>query len=762
MQRHILAAANLKQPWFFHSLIEKYICIARQLSSPDLVLPVTITDFRVDESMLKEMHTSAQYPDITLTTEVDVQRVLKFCVMILEHFFSDLLIMRESVVVEILNLFLDIYLKSSFAIKLECLKFFYRSFKCHDRLPVSFMSLFTQVLHITSAILLNCGARSPHQPTEEELETFDKTLMKLFEVIRVQPIVKGTTSFLPVALEFHNNQQRLRIPFKHFPNSFPGVVRNILENGCDLATTKASDEESLYDYARRASGELWICGLYLKNTCHSTDELRSSRVWTEMVVRLSTELEPTTMFELLNVALKLAENIGPFVVFPSGNYETITSTVFLRQTEQLRRNQPSDSLARNIELIQKMLLIKDASSLDDRTQQQLFDVLVYGLEDLLELKFRPPAGVFQLFYESQKRLKDAETELLILNLVAGLRRDHLCRPVQNKLRLLAENVMKKSVNSLPPPTVHHFLKTTFPELLRNKHISFDDKAVQFLQQFLTKVQYNEALVRILNQLICLSAAQLPASCLICKGSSEGDKKATVTVRNGESVLLEVFKKSVVLEDIDAQLLALDALEKISKHFPEKFVHLTEFVLNAFLQPNPDLLIEFSLKAACLLPVLNQRGTQLEATLSGLLKLTKESLSSSKARPLQLAVLRLIRAFALASEFDLATFLRFFKLILIFLVRDESRVVGEAMLLCEESCLKRRFKPRNMFNWYTQQILEIIVPLFVSLFLQRGIAISNALIHVSKLFEFSGPNIFIYENHPLLLAQLLPFVVKVFF
>lgn len=709
---------------------------------------------------MRKICATVEYPAINLNTQADVRRLLKFTVLILEHFISDMTVAEEKsqLASEIVNLFLDIFQQSTFAIKVNCLKFFYRFFKCHDRLQDSSLRLFTQVLQITTVIFRKLGTQS-QQPEAEDLRIFDKTLLKLFEVVRVQPIDDNTrsTTFLATCLDFQRAYRRINASLDHFPKSFALVTEHIFDKGCDFDSSKVADENLLLNHLKSTGmRDLWIFALYLKITCKTEDELKESVIWKELIGRVSTDTDPDAMYNLMELVHQLSEKFNGLFFFPNGDYETIATTLFQRQTEQMRQSPLSCDLSKHLRLIHRILIIKDASSLDDRTQQQLFDVLVYGLEDLLELKFRPSAGVFQEFYECQRKLKDAQTELLILSLVAELRKDHLYRPTQNKLRLLMENIMKKSASSLPPLAVETFLKTALPELIKNKHIPFDEKVTQFLKTMLDKQEHNEkALVHILNKLICLSAGQTtPGSCRICRNLE------TPSVSSAETVLLEMFRKLLVLDDIDAQLTAFDAIEQISKHFPQKFQHQIDFILDTMLQPNPALLIEFSLKACHLVPGIVQRGTLLEATVSKLLKLTKTSLATPKNRPLQLSVVRVVREFALAPEFDLCTLLRFFKLLLIFLIRDESRVVSEVMLVCDEVCIKRKFKPKNLFNWYKQPMLEIIVQLATSMYLRKGVSVPHSLIHISKVFGYFGPDSFIYENHPLLLAHLLPFVVKV--
>lgn len=709
--------------------------------------------------MLRKICATVEYPAITLNTQADVLRLLKFTVMILDHFISDMTIAEEKsqLASEIVNLFLDIFQQSTFTIKVNCLKFFYRFFKCHDRLQDSSLRLFTQVLQITTAIFRKLGHQSQH-PEEEDLRVFDKTLLKLFEVVRVQPIDENTRSstFLATCLDFQRAYQRINVSLDHFPKSFSLVTEHIFEKGCDFDSSKVADETLLLNHLKsNGMRDLWIYGLYLKITCNTEDELKQSLLWKELIGKVSTDIDPDAMYNLIELVHQLSEKFNSLFFFPNGNYELIATTLFQSQTEQMRQSPLSCDLPKQLRLIHRMLLIKDASSLDDRTQKQLFDVLAYGLEDLLELKFRPSAGVFLEFYECQRKLKDAQTELLILSLVAELRKEHLYRPTQNKLRLLMENIMKKSASTLPPLAVETFLKTALPESIKNKHIPFDEKVTQFLKMILDKQQHNErALVHILNKLVCLSAGETPGNCRICQNLE------TPSVSSAETVLLEMFRKLLVLENIDAQLKAFDAVEQMSKHFPQKFQHLIEFILDTMLKPNPALLIEFSLKACHLVPGIVRRGTLLESIVSKLLKLTKTSLATSKNRPLQLSVVRVVREFALAPEFDLCTLLRFFKLLLIFLIRDESRVVSEVMLVCEEVCIKRKFKPKNMFNWYKQPILEIIVQLATSMYLRKGVSVHHSLIHISKVFGYFGSDSFIYENHPLLLAHLLPFVVKV--
>lgn len=760
LHRHILAAANLKQPWFFESLLQKYIQMARQLSSSELQLPVTITIFQELEGDLRNLHSSATFPQITLKSPASVLRVLKFSVMILEHFVSDLVIMDDQpLITEIVNLMLGIYTGSCFAVKLEALKFFYRFFKCQDQLRQSSVQLFIQVLIITTALLKSITNNNCHRPSNEELESFDKTLMKLFEVMKVQPVVEGTrlppTQLLSASLEFLKSQKSKGDPvtFTHFPKSFPAVVRNLSETSCDFSLSRSVDEVTLLEYLKCSSSpELWICGLYLKYSHKDYVALKETLIWKEILRRTSPEFDPERMHEMLDLLLSFkGVTTG---VFPREDYEAIVSRVFQRQNEEMQQNSEA-SLARNLQLIQKMLLIPDAASLNDRTQQQLFDVLVYGLEDLLELKFRPAAGVYQDFYECQKRHRDKDTEVLIINLVATLNKEHLCRATQNKLRLLMESIMRKSSSSnVPTATTEAFLVSALPELLKNGHLPFEEKVAQFLEMTMTKSQYHDVLIRILNPLICLSAGHVPGSCSVCSGDTPVEVN-----RPGEAIIVALVKRLLQLDQVNAHFEVLDACERISKHFPEKFLQLTELVLETLLKPNAELLMEVAVKVPVLIPVLKQRSALLEGAIMKIVKITKESLNSSKNRPLQLAALQVIRELGLATQFEMPTFLRIFKLTLFFLMREESRVVSEAMLVCEEICLKRKFKPRNMFNWYKQSILELLIPLVASIYLLKGVGISSSLIHVAKLFEFFGPNSFIYENHSLLLAHLLPFVVQ---
>lgn len=727
--------------------------MAKQLSHVHLDIPVNICAFRKNEAELQKIFPAATYPEIRLQTHSDVQRTLKFSVLILEHFISDLCIMESHLMKDMVNTILGIFQSSSMAIKLLCLRFFYRFFKAQDLLQDSSLRLFCTILSITSALFRNMAIHSRQlRPPTEELQSFDKTLMKLFEVIGVLTIREGvrTSTFLATALEFQSSQRHLKHVLEHSPTSFPTVVRIIFENCCAFQMSRDSDETEVMNYLAE-EGDLWICGAYLKFAMEDENILKESRIWKEILQRSSTK-DPAICSEVFDLILGLAERFP--TIFPFGtDYEELASALFARQTEQLHSGQSS---TKSLELIHKLLALKDARHLEDRTQQQLFDALVYGLENVLELKFRPTVGVFQEFYEGQKQFRDPDTEVLILSLISSLPGEqHLARPTQNKLRLLMESIMKKSCTSvvLPIPFVQTFLKA-LPVLLRNKHISFDDKVTQFLQIVMAKPEYQHPLAQILNQLICLSAGHPPSNCPICTAN----EKRAATLRKGNvsvQCLLDIFTKFLQSNEMEA----LDVVGRISKHYPDKFLHLSEVILKTFLVSKPDHLMEFSQQVPHLVPVLLKREVLLDQTINQLLSLLKDSVRT-KNMPFQLSVLRVIRQLGLSPQFEMSTFLRFFKLCLIFLVREESCVISEAMLVCEEMCIRRQFQPRHMFNWYKQSILELIVKLVAAIYLEKGISISSAVAHVAKLFESDGGDGFILKNHPLLLAHLLPVVVNV--
>lgn len=755
LQRTILAAANLKQPWLFLKLLRKYIEIAKKLSSPDLQLPVEITSFRQNELTVKEIYSPVKYSKICLQSHTTVLRVLKFCVLILERFISDLIILDSGALkLEVINTVLDIYQHSPFTIKVICLKCIYRFFKSHDMLKDSSLQLFVHVLHITGLIFRGLATRNP--PTEE-LDTFDKTLMKLFEVIRIQEFSNGRnlSGFLSLVLGFQESYRKVKYKFEHFPVSFSSIVRILFEQKCEIESNRETDEAALLDFSSKdeTNRDLWIYTIYLRAACDDT-AVKDSQIWKEILRRVNSR-NPETISEILEQVLQMTSKFPQLTL--ECDYQELVTTVFTRMTEQLRNT--TTSLPSSLTLIQRMLSVKDANQLDDRQQQQLFDSLVYGLEDMLELKFRPHSGIYQEFYDSQKQLRTGDTELLILDLVANLQTDGLRQSTKNKLRLLIESVMKRSCSSsLSPVIVENFIKR-FPVVLKQKHVPFDEKVNQFLQLICKRSENDRTLASILSSLICLAAGQSLSTCDICCRTSPTDEPAPM-LRNGDVSLLEMFRKYLVHDDLSIQLAALDAVKRVAKHYPEKFVHLADLILDTFIKPKPELLQELAPKLHHIHPVLNLRQVLLEQTISKLLSLLKASLETPNNQSLQLAVLRVIREFGLYEEFNLQTYLRMFKLLLIYLMHEESYVVSEAMLALQETCLKRKFNPRNMFNWFTQSILELIVPLIVSMYLRKDICITDCLRHTSKLFEYRDTESFIYDNHALLLAHLLPFVVKV--
>lgn len=756
LQKHILAAANLKQPWFFNKLYQKYIELVKQLK--DVQLPTTVSLFVTTEFGIRTICKMAQYSEIKITTEADSERLLNFGLMMLSHFVSDLEIVKSDLSTEAVNVVLRVLQDSAWSIKVECVEFCYKFFKAQDAINNSSMRLLIDIIRICAAV---CGQNET--VSVEELDRFDKTLMKLFEVARILPITSTSgpehLDFVYACLQFDFNKKGLKFQFKSVAKSWRNCLGHFFSDNknfsdkLDLAIASTLEE----------TDNLHIISLFLERMFIAEANAKESNSWKFLYRKINntiygTETGTELLPQYLDMIIVLDKTYATgFLGFDTTdiNEGKIIIEKILSVTGQNLQSGRIETEA-GLSIISKLLQLKLIQSLEDIDQCHLFETMIFSLSPLLKLNFRMPPGILEHFCRQHLSQDDPEGVAFIINLITKLNTLYIGDSLKNKIRLLLENIMIQCTQ-LPPYILDEFLKA-LPLLLRKNMIQCGDKLNRFLQEVYTKKACNETLTAITIPLICTTGGDYDESDgkLICKICKAKDKTT-----NSDDILYKYFLRFIQSENDCIKMHGIYMLPNVTSHYSGKVVESLESIMNAVLCTNDaQLLTVFAEQIPCLSEAILKRPALLDRIIKDLTVVVKKTLDSAVLEPFQQATLEIVQNIASIRSLDMDSFLRLFKIHLLYLVRVESMVVAEAMLACEELCAQRHFKPRNMFNWYKTSILRLVVALIVAIYLQHNVPLVNALGNVAKLFGYFSSQTFIVDHHQLIVAQLLPFVVKV--
>lgn len=96
---------------------------------------------------------------------------------------------------------------------------------------------------------------------------------------------------------------------------------------------------------------------------------------------------------------------------------------------------------------------------------------------------------------------------------------------------------------------------------------------------------------------------------------------------------------------------------------------------------------------------------------------------------QSSVVALIGKFASSKTTSERTLLMCFRKLLFYLVNPKSLVAANATLCAETICQYKGIMPRDLYTWYKEQILSVVIRLAVSVYLEYGLLLDKTLANV---------------------------------
>lgn len=747
------------------------------LRKPDTSLPVVILNFTAGEFDIKTISADAKYPEIRISNPRDRDSLIRFSVKILCHFTSDLFIVESPLLDKAIITILGTLQVADFQTKIECLDVCYRYFKCIEHYNQPSLQILIVVLNFLKAVYNRSSDHDeiPH----EDLIDLDKAMAKIFHVLERIEIVEtlDCSEFLEVFWEFFDSSYSRVHPsnlvqLHLYESSFWICIKTLLREAFQLNTNALNNEENLaricchpnaqsllvlQSYLERLDTEVKVTDTIFWKNANNTFRKTLTASEFENSIKYITQFLKLVHY----IDRKLEAGFRPF----RSDLQTIVDQILTLVSKSIRHGLNNISLI--LSLFQNILTSKDFVSIDDHEQCQVLEVIFYPMEQDLDMKFKPSNLCYRDLYDFLNRESNSATNQISLMILSLLQRDNFGAPMRNKIRLVIETLMVKCSSGSSFYLSDEFFKI-LPLLLRRKLVYCDDKMNRFLRKVLLGNNKDlEIMAQNLKSLICLSAGKFTENsagngfiCEVCQTRS--------THHAREEALYEYFIKFLTVNDRILKSYIPSMLPVVRNHFPEKLSRDLEKIFSLILGEEPEIILKLADKMPCLIEFIfkNHSKTRsdriVEELIDNLTSAVKKSLeNSTNKRHLQLALLFLIKKIAVCPEVEMDLFLRFFKMIILFLVLFECKVLNEARLTCDEICGHRKITPRTMFNWYKQSILKLIVMLAVINFLEQDIPIGDSLANVAKLFKYYSGS-FVFEHYELIISMLLPYVVKVRF
>lgn len=125
---------------------------------------------------------------------------------------------------------------------------------------------------------------------------------------------------------------------------------------------------------------------------------------------------------------------------------------------------------------------------------------------------------------------------------------------------------------------------------------------------------------------------------------------------------------------------------------------------------------------------------MQSCMEKLLTATIKSLEhNNKAR--QSAVVAMIGKFATSETTSERTLLICYRTMLFYLLNPKSLVVANATLCAEMMCQRRGILTKDLYIWYKEQLLTMVVRLAVSVHLECGLLLDKTLANVRRGSRF---------------------------
>ncbi|XP_055679368.1 serine/threonine-protein kinase ATR-like [Lutzomyia longipalpis] len=294
----------------------------------------------------------------------------------------------------------------------------------------------------------------------------------------------------------------------------------------------------------------------------------------------------------------------------------------------------------------------------------------------------------------------------------------------------------------------------------------------FYSKTLQEEKFHSYISQSLMHLICVLSGNIsPEMCergsfkFTCKTCQDYTENSPAGSNPGSQELLDPFLKLFVSSKKEVIFNMIECIRPLLAHFPHTLVNLSLWTplleqedcsnREKFAYTLP-LIINNIFK---LIPDEEKREKILREAQEIVLKVIIRGVRKKDTFKNHYSVLLLLDKFSECPKFTEDTFIHCFKMVFFFIINTESVVAYEASILGRDMCIRRGVTPMNMFFWYKEDILRIIISLSVGIFLRNNVGLYNSLTHTAKFLGYTAAREFITSHYKIILAMLLPWIIK---
>ncbi|XP_059610309.1 serine/threonine-protein kinase ATR-like [Phlebotomus argentipes] len=597
---------------------------------------------------------------------------------------------------------------------------------------------------------------------------FKNTVMDIFEVYRT--LISGShkkdckmflVALLQIISTFQSVNERLSEKWKDCDKMFIYGEELISHSSLDL------EEEQIRE----------ILGLMLKNyqviklleltvikeAKHEVgfyDVFNASPTWKEITQFLSTrahELPDYQLYfrEIMRISVNVAQK-SQKKCFGS----TINAMIDLFKQFTLTAKSPDTRLF--ILIAQDFVSLPDFRESDQGRQRFVMEVIISPLALFLKRQSSIlPADFANLMLKKQSVSNDQmKMEFVSLRTLFGIRENAISHNLFVEVREILKTVLLSYQNL--SFDLHLCVIPLINNAILGKLLNLQEIHEIFISKVLQEEKYHVFIAQCLKQLICIQAGHITLECSTVKHCS--NTGGPIVECNPD--FLDPYLKLFASKNDEVLFNMIECLESLAIHFPKKSLDIA--LWTPLLEHEHYSIRE---KFAYALPQLvenvythvdneNRREEMMRAYQQILLGVIQKTVWKKKTKYKDNhATLLLLDKFTEVQRYPEQTFLHFFKMIFIFIINTDSQVTCDAAILGRDMCIRRGIAPRDMLNWYREDVLKITVRLSVEVFKRKNVEMRHALNQVSTMMGYLSTKDFIRQHFKLIIAMLLPYCIR---
>ncbi|XP_055699229.1 serine/threonine-protein kinase ATR-like isoform X2 [Phlebotomus papatasi] len=510
----------------------------------------------------------------------------------------------------------------------------------------------------------------------------------------------------------------------------------------------------------------------VQKTFAGNSMLDKSKIWNQLITILKTRSPDLHKFqeylllfsEIIRIGVKISQKTSTKCL---GQDINDIVDLFTKTTE-LCAIFTTEDIRILIYIAQDIMSLPDFKDSSGDKQSFIFEVVICPLNKILKRPWKCLPANFVEILLKQKAVSNNQLmlEFVSLRTIFSIREDL----VQEWLLLEARQIVRDILGQYQ--SLHLESQQCLCPLINSVivHKLLDIREVQsFMEKLLLDEKFHIGISKSLKQLICILSGEISSdmcekgnskfTCILCKEECERDSLTT------DGDFLDPFFKLFSSQNEEVLFNMTECIKPLVVHFPrkmldistwkplieqsfqnvrEKFAYIFPLLMNNIYKYITDVQLREKLTQECQTSILNV-----------ILKTVRNMYSYKK----QYSVLILLDKYSECKNFSEETFMQAFKMMFLFIINMESKLVNEAILLGNDMCLRRGITTRDMLNWYGQDIFRTIVSLCVGLFLKHEIGLYQSLTQATKMLGFISVNEFISQHYKLIIAMILPWCLK---